>query len=59
MKGIMTWSVDKSRKRLVIKFKKGMGDFGTGNAVTVKIESSAFLGEQNELFLASIPTDPL
>jgi hypothetical protein len=59
LKGMMTWSVDKSRKILVIKFKKGMGDFGTGDAVTIKIESSAFLGEQNETFIASIPTDPL
>jgi hypothetical protein len=59
MKGIMTWIVDKSGKKLIIKFKKGMGGFGSGNEVTEVIEPSAFLGEENETFVASIPTDPL
>jgi hypothetical protein len=35
----MIWSVDRSGKQLVIKFKPGMGDFGTGDIV---IDRSAF-----------------
>jgi hypothetical protein len=39
----MKWSVDRSGKQLVIKFKPGMGDFGTGNTVQVQIDRSAFV----------------
>ena len=37
-KNIMTWRVDKSGKKLTIKFKKGCGDFGSGNVVDVIIK---------------------
>jgi hypothetical protein len=43
LKGIMKWSVDRIGRKLVIKFKPGMGDFGTGNTVEVQIDRSAFL----------------
>jgi hypothetical protein len=59
MKDIMTWSVDKLGKRLIIKFRVGMGDFGTGNQVTVTIRNHAFAGEPMQNFTGSIPTDPL
>ena len=57
LKHIMTWSVDKSRKNLIIKFKKGCGDFGTGNAVEVKIKSSAISGQLKKSIVLSISTD--
>jgi hypothetical protein len=38
----MTWHVSPDGKQLIIKFKPGMGDFGTGNWVTVQIDCSAF-----------------
>jgi hypothetical protein len=57
MKGIMTWSVDKSRKKLTIKFKKGCGDFGTGDMVEVTIRSTALVGSQKEDIKLSISTD--
>jgi hypothetical protein len=34
-----------------------MGDFGTGNAVTVHLDSSAIVGEQEQSFEWTIPTD--
>ena len=39
---MMTWHVSPDGKQLIIKFKPGMGDFGTGNWVTVQIDCSAF-----------------
>jgi hypothetical protein len=43
LKRIMTWVVSRDGKRLRIRFKPGMGDFGTGNGVTVHISSAALL----------------
>jgi hypothetical protein len=57
LKDIMTWSVSKDRKSLHIRFRPGMGDFGTGNAVTVYLDSSAILGHQEQSFEWTIPTD--
>jgi hypothetical protein len=57
LKGLMTWSVDKSRNKLAIKFKKGCGDFGTGEMVKVTIRSSALVGSQKEDIKLSISTD--
>jgi hypothetical protein len=57
LKDIMIWSVDKSRKKLTIKFKKGCGDFGSGNMVEVIIKSSALAGSQKENITLSISTD--
>jgi hypothetical protein len=57
MTDIMTWSVDKTRKKLTVKFKKGSGDFGSGNMVEVKIKSSAIAGSQKENINLLISTD--
>ena len=62
LKGIMKWSVDRSGNQLVIKFKPGMGDFGTGNTVEVTIDRSAFqltMPSPSNRFKWSISTDPL
>jgi hypothetical protein len=57
LKNIMAWSVDKSRHKLTIKFKKGCGDFGTGNIVDVTIKSSAIISSHKENVTLSISTD--
>src|ERR1035437_10843437 len=57
LKNIMAWSVDKSRHKLTIKFKKGCGDFGTGDIVDVIIKSSAISGANTEDIKLSITTD--
>jgi hypothetical protein len=57
VKDIMTWSVDASRKKLTIKFKKGCGDFGSGNMVEITIKPSALAGTNKEKIQLSIPTD--
>jgi hypothetical protein len=57
LKNIMVWSVDKSRHKLTIKFKKGCGDFGSGNIVDVIIKSSAITGLPKEDITLSISTD--
>jgi len=44
LRSIMEWSVSEDRKCLRIRFKPGMGDFGTGNGVTVHLDRSAILG---------------
>ena len=62
LREMMTWGVDRNGKRLIIKFKPGMGDFGSGNAVEVQIEGSAFRGRiasGNDHFRWSINTDVL
>ena len=57
LKDIMIWKVDKSRKKLSVKFKKGAGDFGTGNAVEVTIKASAFKESPTEPISLTIGTD--
>jgi hypothetical protein len=57
LKNIMIWSVDKTRNNFIIKFKKGCGDFGTGNGVEVKIKPSAISGQLKKAILLSISTD--
>lgn len=42
LRDIMTWRVTESGRKLVIKFKPGMGDFGSGNNVSVRVHRSAF-----------------
>jgi hypothetical protein len=57
---IMVWSVGKNGKRLTIRFKKNAGDFGTGNAVQIDIDRSAFIGpmeSSNLKFEWAITTD--
>ncbi len=57
LKRLMTWSVGKSRKVLTIRFKRGRGDFGTGNKVTVTINPSALEGFPQAPITVSISTD--
>ncbi len=62
LRDIMAWHVEQNGKRLVIKFKPGMGDFGSGNAVEVRVERSAFTGRVpsgNNHFRWLIDTDVL
>ena|ERR1035437_4075165 len=54
---IMSWSVDKSRHKLTIKFKKGCGDFGSGNVVDVIIKPSAIKVLYKDNITLSISTD--
>jgi hypothetical protein len=62
LREMMTWVVEQNANRLVIRFKPGMGDFGSGNAVEVQIERTAFIGptsSENNHFRWSINTDVL
>ena len=57
LKNMMTWHVDKSNRKLFITLKKGSGDFGSGNRVTVKLKGSAFAEPPNKTISLSITTD--
>jgi hypothetical protein len=39
---LMTWRVSEDRKQLTIKFKRGTGDFGTGNQAGITLYKTAF-----------------
>jgi hypothetical protein len=41
---LMIWSVSHDKTQLVIRFKDGMGDFGSGNSVTVHVARGALIG---------------
>lgn len=49
---LMTWSIGGYLQWLDIAFKPGLGDFGTGNSVTVRIARSALDGDD-------LPDNPL
>jgi hypothetical protein len=62
LRELMSWHVAQGGKRLVIKFRPGMGDFGSGNSVEVQVVRSALLGDvrsPNTRFEWSINTDVL
>ena len=62
LSALMSLRVTPDRKRLIIRFKPGQGDFGTGNVVEVEIERSAFvepIRSVNQKFSWSINTDIL
>ncbi len=62
LRGAMVWAVDREGRQLTIQWQPGKGDFGTGNAVRVCVERSAFReGSQpsNERECWSIGTDLL
>lgn len=59
LKPIMTWTVDQHRKKLTIQFKSGMGDFGTGNSVTVRVSESALSPNPMQRYVFQISTDIL
>jgi len=42
LRELMTWRVGGSGKHLLIQFKPGMGDFGSGNEITVVLDEAAF-----------------
>jgi hypothetical protein len=57
LKPLLSWIIDKTRKRLTIMFRKG--DFGSGNVLTLRIAGSAFESDPDQSFDFTIPTDPL
>ena len=59
LKELMSWKVDQSHKRLTVSFKRGMGDFGSGNDVTVRIRGDAIVGEPEQDYVFTIATDVL
>jgi hypothetical protein len=62
LRDVMSWRVQQNGRRLVIKFRPGMGDFGGGNSVEVLVNRSAFPGgvnSQSNRFEWSINTDVL
>jgi hypothetical protein len=62
LRRIMSWRVEQHGKRLVIRFKPGMGDFGSGNCVEVQVHRSAFIEQvksPNNRLEWSINTDVL
>jgi hypothetical protein len=62
LRKLMRWSVEENGRQLLIRFKAGLGDFGSGNAVEVQIERSAFIGpisSRDNHFRWSIDTDVL
>jgi hypothetical protein len=44
LRDAMTWHVSEGGRRLMIKFKPKLGDFGSGNNITIRIHGSAFTG---------------
>ena len=42
LKPMMEWKVGGNLRMLTIRFKKGMGDFGSGNSVEITVTRSAF-----------------
>ena len=61
LREIMSWHVGQNGRQLVIKFKPGTGDFGSGNRVEVQVDRSAFrvvdAPSPNKRFEWSIDTD--
>lgn len=55
---VMQWEVDRTRKRLTIRFRPGKGDFGTGNRVEVRIKRDA-LNAGGGILAWVLDTDPL
>jgi hypothetical protein len=56
---LMQWKVDSSRKRLTVKFRPGMGDFGTGNRIEIRIKRQALDPTSKGALIWVIETDPL
>ncbi|MDQ3755356.1 MAG: hypothetical protein M3371_11575 [Acidobacteriota bacterium] len=48
---MMTWRGERGERQLVIKFKPGMGDFGSENSVDIRLSRTAFVGK------ARVPVD--
>ena len=45
LRRLMRWTVTPDGKCLQIRFKPGMGDFGTGNGVTIHVQKSAIISQ--------------
>lgn len=58
LKDVMEWQVDPTRKRLTIRFRPGMGDFGTGNRIEIRIKRDALNAGAGVLAWV-LETDPL
>jgi hypothetical protein len=58
LNNLMQWEVDATRKRLTIRFRPGMGDFGTGNRIEVRIKRDA-LNAGKGMLAWVLETDPL
>ncbi len=57
LRPLMIWQVGKSRRTLTVEFKPGMGDFGSGNYMTIRIDSSGIVGSPKGGLQFSISTD--
>ncbi|MDG6999877.1 MAG: hypothetical protein JRN15_12260 [Nitrososphaerota archaeon] len=57
LRSLMVWRVGKSRRTLTVEFKPGMGDFGSGNYMTIRIDSSGIVGSPKSGLQFSISTD--
>ncbi len=57
LRPLMVWRVGKSRRTLMVEFKPGMGDFGSGNYMTIRIDSSGIVGSPKGGLQFSISTD--
>lgn len=57
LRPLMVWNVMKSKRALTIKFKQGMGDFGTGNFTIIHIDSTAIVGSPKGGLEFAISTD--
>ena len=55
---IMETVVSADRKAVTLRFKRGTGDFGSGNRVEVRISRTAFELAASDLVVA-LPVDPL
>lgn len=59
---MMTWRVTQNGRRLIVEFKPGMGDFGSGNRVEMQIDRTAFvepMESHSNQFVCVIDTDIL
>jgi hypothetical protein len=59
LNGLMQWKVDPTQKRLTIRFRPGMGDFGTGNRVEIRIKRGTLEPGSPGVLIWVIETDPL
>lgn len=57
LRPLMVWRVGKSGRTLTIEFKRGMGDYGTGNYTTIHIDSTAMVASPKGGLEFAISTD--
>jgi hypothetical protein len=59
LNSLMEWKVDSTRKRLTIRFRPGMGDFGTGNRIQVRVMPRGLEPPSTGPLMWVIGTDPI